>query len=114
MLDLIYHYQETRFQLQKRIYELNKILRNEMLMTMEREKLTARRDMLARERCELLDNIIELKKHLRKEELAHVKNRTYSGKYCRMRPVSDSGFTANTPYQPETTGIIRTSPERSD
>jgi len=90
MLDLIYDYEKTRFQLQKRIYELNAILRNDTLMTIEREKLISRRDMLTRERCELLDNIVELKKHLRKEELLHVNDQTHSGKYCRMRPVSDS------------------------
>ncbi|MBR1527846.1 MAG: hypothetical protein IJ642_00930 [Oscillospiraceae bacterium] len=102
MLDLIYEYEETRFQLQKRIYELNKQLRKDTLMTIEREKLIARRDMLARERCELLDMIIELKKHLRKEELIHVSTQTHSGKYCRIRSLSDTGLTRNTLYKPET------------
>lgn len=70
MLDLIYDYEQTRYQLQKRITRLERLLRNENLLTMERENLTARRDLLMTERFELLNSINEMKKHLRKEELS--------------------------------------------
>ena len=69
MLDLIYDYEQTRYQLQKRISRLERLLKNENLLTMERESLTARRDLLVTERYELLNSINEMKKHLQKEEL---------------------------------------------
>jgi len=69
MLDLIYDYEQTRYQLQKRISQLERLLKNENLLTMERESLTARRDLLVTERYELLNSINEMKKHLQKEEL---------------------------------------------
>lgn len=68
MLDLIYDYEQTRQQLQQRINRLNCLLKNENLLTMERESLTIRRDLLMTERLELLVHINEMKKHLGKEE----------------------------------------------
>ncbi len=69
MLDLIRDYENTRYQLYVRIKKLNQLLKNESLMTIERESLTIRRDLLCRERLELLENILEMQKHLGKEEL---------------------------------------------
>ena len=86
MLELIYDYEFTRFQLQKRIYELTKSLQSRSLRTMEREKLLARRDVLSQERTELLEMILEMQAHLGKEELNYVKNHPCSGKNTRYRP----------------------------
>lgn len=78
MLDLIESYEKTGFQLQNRISELNGILRDKSLQTIEREKLTARRDMLSRERSEIVADLIEMKQHLRKEEMPYVRPETCS------------------------------------
>ncbi len=69
MLDLIFDYENTRYQLHLRIKKLNQLLKSESLPTIERESLTVRRDLLSRERLELLENIMEMQKHLGKEEL---------------------------------------------
>ena len=90
MLELIYDYEFTRFQLQKRIYELNQKLQSDSLRTIEREALTARCDALGKERAELLEMILEMKSHLGKEELAYVQTHPCTGKRSRYRPESDS------------------------
>lgn len=101
MLDLIDDYEQTRFQLQKRIYQLNKILKTESLRTMEKERLTARKDLLTRERTELLNSILDMRKHLKEEEKQHVQ---YSGKYARLQSFPDSGPARHALHQPETAG----------
>ena len=68
MQDLIKNYEHCRLLLQNRIYELNKLLRNNTLQTIERQTLTARRDMLTTERTELSLAILDMKKHVRKED----------------------------------------------
>ncbi len=103
MLALIEDYEQTRFQLQRRIYELNKLLRDDNLRTMEREKLIARRDLLTRERSELLEDILEMRRHLSKEEANHAK--PYTGRYQRFRAAAGSDRTAR--HQPQTAGIIQ-------
>ena len=64
MQDLISDYENSRLLLQKRIHELNQQLRNTSLQTIERELLTARRDMLSKEHTELLFVIADMHKHL--------------------------------------------------
>ena len=66
--ELIANYENCRLLLQSRIYELNKLLRNNTLQTIERQVLTARRDMLTTERTELSMMILDMKKHLKKED----------------------------------------------
>ena len=79
MLDLILDYEKTRYQLHVRIKKLNRLLKSESLLTIERERLTVRRDLLSRERLELLENIMEMQKHLEKEELSlYAECKTYS------------------------------------
>ncbi|MBD5143392.1 MAG: hypothetical protein HDT22_07275 [Ruminococcus sp.] len=68
MQELIANYENCRLLLQSRIYELNKLLRNNTLQTIERQVLTARRDMLTTERTELSMMILDMKKHLKKED----------------------------------------------
>ena len=84
MLDLICDYEQARYQLQKRIFYLERLLRNEDLLTMERETLTARRDLLAMERLEMLNSINEMKKHLTKEELSDEICKAHTGAYGRI------------------------------
>ena len=67
MQELIANYENCRLLLQSRIYELNKLLRNNTLQSIERQVLTARRDMLTTERTELSLVILDMKKHLKKE-----------------------------------------------
>lgn len=62
--DLILDYENSRLLLQKRIHELNQQLRNTSLQTIERELLTARRDMLSKEHTELLLVIADMRRHL--------------------------------------------------
>lgn len=83
MQDLINDYEHCRLLLQRRIYELNKLLRNDALQTIERQTLTARRDMLMTERTELLLAIIDMRKHLKKEEF-YGNPETCSGTYNRI------------------------------
>ena len=79
MLPLIYDYEFTRFQLLKRIYELNQQLHSDALPTIERETLTARCNALRKEQAELLEMILEMKSHLGKEELHYVQTHPCSG-----------------------------------
>ncbi|MDE6005666.1 MAG: hypothetical protein K2G88_09810 [Oscillospiraceae bacterium] len=65
MQDLIKNYENCRLLLQSRIYELNKLLRNNTLQTIERQTLTTRRDMLVTERTELSLAIIDMRKHIK-------------------------------------------------
>ena len=76
MLDLIQNYELSRSQLQQRICELNALLKNPSLQTIEREKLTLRRDMLYTERRELVEDILQMKQHLGKEERSYVRYET--------------------------------------
>ena len=79
MLELIDDYELSRFQLQKRICELNKMLLSPSLQTIERENLTVRRAFLVKERSELLETILELKSHLGKEELIYAQTHPCTG-----------------------------------
>ena len=63
MKEMIRDYKEARTLLQKRIRELNKILKEEKLMSGERDKLKSRKELLQDESIEMLHVIIDLKQH---------------------------------------------------
>ncbi|MDE5883488.1 MAG: hypothetical protein K2H29_00170 [Oscillospiraceae bacterium] len=64
MQDLIADYENSRQMLQKRIQELNCLLKNQTFQTMEREHLAARRDMLCKERDDIIHLMADMQKHL--------------------------------------------------
>ena len=63
MEKLIKEYEELYRAIVRRIYELKKKYNTEFLMTMERQNLKARIDLLEEERFELVQTIAELKRH---------------------------------------------------
>ena len=63
MEKLIKEYEELYRAIARRIYELKKKYKTELLMTKERERLKARIDLLEEERFELTQTIAELKRH---------------------------------------------------
>ncbi|MDE5738229.1 MAG: hypothetical protein K2H93_07685 [Oscillospiraceae bacterium] len=63
MKKLIKEYEELYRAIVRRIYELKKKYKTELLMTKERERLKARIDLLEEERFELTQTIAELKRH---------------------------------------------------
>ena len=63
MEKLIKEYEELYQAIVRRIYELKKKYKSEILMTMERQNLKARIDLLEEERFELVQIIAELKRH---------------------------------------------------
>ena len=63
MEKLIKEYEELYRAIARRIYELKKKYKTELLMTKERECLKARIDLLEEERFELVQIIAELKRH---------------------------------------------------
>ena len=63
MEKLIKEYEELYRAIARRIYELKKKYKSEILMTKERERLKARIDILEEERFELVQTIAELKRH---------------------------------------------------
>ena len=63
MKKLIKEYEELYQAIVRRIYELKKKHKTELLMTKERERLKARIDLLEEERFELVQIIAELKRH---------------------------------------------------
>ena len=63
MEKLIKEYEELYQAIARRIYELKKKYKTELLMTKERERLKARINLLEEERFELVQIIAELKRH---------------------------------------------------
>ena len=64
MEKLIKEYEELYRAIVRRIYELKKKYKSEVLMTKQREHLKARIDCLEEERQDLVQTIYELKKHI--------------------------------------------------
>lgn len=69
MQNLIADYESCRMHLQRRIYELNTLLQNDNLQTIERETITVRRDLLVKERMELTCAVIDMRRHLPPKEV---------------------------------------------
>ena len=63
MEKLIKEYEQLYRAIVRRIYELKKKYKSEVLMTMERQNVKARIDLLEEERFELVQIIAELKRH---------------------------------------------------
>ncbi|MDE6657456.1 MAG: hypothetical protein K2J88_02600, partial [Oscillospiraceae bacterium] len=63
MEKLIKEYEQLYQAIARRIYELKKKYNTEFLMTMERQNLKARIDLLEEERFELVQTTAELKRH---------------------------------------------------
>ena len=61
MEKLIKEYEELYRAITRRIYELKKKYNTEFLMTMERENLKARIDLLEEERFDLVQNIHDMR-----------------------------------------------------
>jgi len=98
MLNLIHDYQLCRTQLQKRIHELNRMLRDESIKPDERENLKARRDMLKTECSEMLRTINEMQKHLKGVECLE----TDSYQHYRLSALPAERHHSRTVHQPET------------
>lgn len=65
MEKMIREYKKAREMLRGRVHELNEVLREAELTAMEQTQVVLRRDMLVRERVELLHRIREMQSHLR-------------------------------------------------
>ena len=61
MEKLIKEYEELYRAIVRRIYELKKKYKSEILMTMERQNLKARIDLLEEERFDLVQNIHDMR-----------------------------------------------------
>ena len=61
MEKLIKEYEELYRAIARRIYELKKKYKTELLMTKERERLKARIDLLEEERFDLVQNIHDMR-----------------------------------------------------
>ena len=61
MEKLIKEYEELYRTIARRIYELKKKYKTELLMTKERERLKARIDLLEKERFDLVQNIHDMR-----------------------------------------------------
>ena len=65
MEKMIREYKKAREMLRGRVHELNEVLKEAELTAMEQTQVVLRRDMLVRERVELLHRIREMQSHLR-------------------------------------------------
>ncbi len=63
MQKMIQEYERTRAMLLSRIHEINAMLRDNSLMTHEREQLERRREMLTAETIDMLHVLVDLRRH---------------------------------------------------